>query len=144
MKEYNKDIAGGKWDGMMTQKHIGYRSWNDNFPADRLPRVERVEETAPGGYSFEADPRGFTAIEAEHWNQAAAVSGASWTVIPYMGRTLSGVALMPYTVPAEGASLTYRVCIPEGVTEVKVHDAASAADGSTCRDNGRGASGRTE
>ena len=121
MKGYNQDIAGGKWDGMMTQKHIGYRSWNDNFPADRLPRVERVEETAPGGYSFEADPRGFTAIEAEHWNQAEPASGATWTVIPDMGRTLSGVALMPYTVPAEGGSLTYRVYIPEGVTGVKVH-----------------------
>ena len=121
MKEYNKDIAGGKWDGMMTQKHIGYRSWNDNFPADRLPRVERIEDTAPGGYSFEADPRGFTAIEAEHWNQASAASSAAWTVIPDMGRTLSGVALMPYTVPTDGASLTYRVRIPEGVTTVKVH-----------------------
>ena len=121
MKEYNQDIAGGKWNGMMTQKHIGYRSWSDNFPADRLPRVERVEDTAPGGYAFEADPRGFTAIEAEHWNQASAASGAAWTVIPDMGRTLSGVALMPYTVPTEGASLTYRVCIPEGVTAVKVH-----------------------
>ena len=121
MNEYNQDIAGGKWDGMMTQKHIGYRTWNDNFPADRLPRVERVEDTAPGGFSFEADPRGFTAIEAEHWNRSEAASGAAWTVIPDMGRTLSGVALMPYTVPTEGASLTYRVCIPEGVTGVKVH-----------------------
>ena len=121
MKEYNEDIAGGKWNGMMTQKHIGYFSWNDNFPADRLPRVERVEDTTPGGFSFEADPRGFTAVEAEHWNQASVASGTSWTVIPDMGRTLSGVALMPYTEPTEGASLTYRVCIPEGVTAVKVH-----------------------
>ena len=121
MKEYNKDIAGGKWDGMMTQKHIGYFMWNDNFPADRLPRVERVEDTAPGGFSFETDPRGFTAIEAEHWNQASAASGTAWTVIPDMGRTLSGVALMPYTEPTEGASLTYRIQLPEGVTAVKVH-----------------------
>ena len=121
MKEYNKDIAGGKWDGMMTQKHIGYFMWNDNFPADRLPRVERVEDTAPGGYAFEADPRGFTAIEAEHWNQSKPASDATWTVIPDMGRTLSGVALMPYTVPTEGAALTYRIQLPEGVTGVKVH-----------------------
>ena len=121
MKEYNQDIAGGKWDGMMTQKHIGYFMWNDNFPADRLPRVERIEDTAPGGYSFEADPRGFTAIEAEHWNQSKPASDATWTVIPDMGRTLSGVALMPYTVPTEGAALTYRIQLPEGVTGVKVH-----------------------
>ena len=121
MKEYNEDIAGGKWNGMMTQKHIGYFSWNDNFPADRLPRIQRVEDTAPGGFSFEADPRGFTAIEAEHWNGAVPAAGTSWTVIPDMGRTLSGVALMPYTETPEGASLTYRVQIPEGVEEVKVH-----------------------
>ena len=121
MKEYNTDIAGGKWNGMMTQKHIGYFSWNDNFPADRLPRIQRIEDTAPGGFTFPADPRGFTAIEAEHWQEAVSIDGADWTVIPYMGRTLSGVALMPYTQATDGASLTYRVEIPEGVTAVKVH-----------------------
>ncbi|MBR2224652.1 MAG: glycosyl hydrolase 115 family protein [Bacteroidales bacterium] len=121
MKEYNKDIAGGKWDGMMTQKHIGYFTWNDNFPADRLPRIQRLEDTAPGGFTFPADPRGFTAIEAEHWQEAVSADGTDWTVIPYMGRTLSGVALMPYTQATDGASITYRVEIPEGVTAVKVH-----------------------
>lgn len=30
--DYNHKIAGGKWNGMMTQKHIGYTSWNDDFP----------------------------------------------------------------------------------------------------------------
>ena len=38
-----------------------------------------------------------------------------------MGRTLSGVALMPYTAPTEDASLTYRLQLPEGVTAVQVH-----------------------
>lgn len=28
---YNKVMANGKWDGMMTQKHIGYSSWNDDW-----------------------------------------------------------------------------------------------------------------
>ncbi len=121
MKEYNEEIAGGKWNGMMTQKHIGYFSWNDNFPADRLPYVRRVGDDSPGGFSFEADPRGFTAIEAGHWHGAVPGEGTSWTVIPDMGRTLGGVALMPYTEPAGGASLSYRIRIPEGVDEVKVH-----------------------
>ena len=122
MKEYNEEMSGGKWNGMMTQKHIGYFSWNDNFPADRLPRIQRVETVAPGGFSFEADPRGFTAIEAEHYLSAQPASdGTWWTVIPYMGRTLSGLALMPYTEPTDGASLTYRIRIPEGVEKVKVH-----------------------
>ena len=121
MKQYNSEIAGGKWNGMMTQKHIGYTMWDDRFPEDRLPRIERIDASAPGGFSFDTDPRGFTAIEAEHWNVAEAAPGTGWEVIPRMGRTLSGVALMPYTEPTEGASLTYRVRIPEGVDRVKVH-----------------------
>ena len=119
--QYNKEMAGGKWDGMMTQKHIGYRSWNDNFPADRLPEVLRLNDDEPGDFSFPADPRGYTAIEAEHWYDAEPAAGARWTIIPDMGRTLSGVALMPYTVPAEGGELRYRVQLPEGTTAVKVH-----------------------
>ena len=122
MQQYNKEMSGGKWDGMMTQKHIGYRSWNDNFPADRLPEVRRFSETLDGGVIFDADPRGYTAIEAEHWfDQIPAGGDTRWTVIPDMGRTLSGVALMPYTLPAEGASLRYRIEVPEGTTAVKVH-----------------------
>lgn len=30
--QYNNELAGGKWRGMMIQKHIGYTSWNDDFP----------------------------------------------------------------------------------------------------------------
>ena len=119
--QYNKEMAGGKWDGMMTQKHIGYRTWNDNFPADRLPEILRLNDDAPGDFSFPADPRGYTAIEAEHWYDEETAADTRWTIIPDMGRTLSGVALMPYTVPAEGAELRYRVQLPEGTTAVKVH-----------------------
>ena len=121
MNQYNKEMSGGKWDGMMTQKHIGYRTWNDNFPADRLPQIRRIGDAAPGGFSFAADPRGYTAVEAEHWFGAEPAADAAWTVIPDMGRTLSGVALMPYTVPAEGGALSYRVQLPEGTSGVKVH-----------------------
>jgi len=34
---YNYNVAGGKWNGMMKQKVIGYTSWNDGFPADKCP-----------------------------------------------------------------------------------------------------------
>ena len=119
--QYNKEMSGGKWDGMMTQKHIGYRMWNDSFPADRLPEVMRTSDEDPGDFSFPVDPRGYTAIEAEHWYDAEPAEGAEWTVIPFMGRTRGGVALMPYTVPTEGGALTYRVQLPEGTTAVKVH-----------------------
>lgn len=38
-----------------------------------------------------------------------------------MGRTLSGMALMPYTVQTDGASLSYKLTIPEKVDSVTIH-----------------------
>ncbi len=122
MKSYNKDIAGGKWDGMMTQKHIGYTIWNDSFPADTLPQTFTfAAEGKQGGYVF-APADDAIIIEAEHYNSANdATSGAKWEVLPYMGRTLSGIAVRPYTDSPEGASLKYSIIIPEGTDSVKVH-----------------------
>lgn len=120
MADYNNNIADGKWRGMMTQKHIGYTIWNDDFPADKMPETVTVEATGNGGYvATERD--GVVSVEAEHFNACQGNSDASWTVIPYMGRTLSGVALMPYTVPIDGASLTYAVDVTTPVDSVTVH-----------------------
>ena len=118
---YNTDIAGGKWRGMMTQKHIGYRSWNDDFPADRLPATTAVPDASPsGGYTF-APSAGYVAMEAEHYYSARPAAGTQWTVYPDYGRTRSAVALTPYTEPVGDASLTYRFTLPEGTRMVKVH-----------------------
>ena len=117
--EYNHDIAGGKWNGMMTQKHIGYRIWNDNFPADRMPTVRTVP-AGDGGFVFE-EKDGFVAIEAEHYYEARNAGKASWTVIPYMGRTRSAMALMPYTESTDDASLTYRFSLKPSGDSVNVH-----------------------
>lgn len=111
-RQYNKDIAGGKWDGMMIQKHIGYTGWNDNFPADIMPEVLRMDERKAGGYVF-SPSEGFVAMEAEHYHGSSCPEGTAWTVYPYYGRTLGGVALTPYTKEAEGASLTYKFALPE-------------------------------
>ncbi len=116
--QYNKEIAGGKWDGMMIQKHISYKIWNDNFPADVCPDL--IEVKAPTeGPTFSA-VHGYISIEAEHtWNRQDA-SAAKWTVIPYMGRTLSGISLMPYTVGTDDAKLTYRFK-DNGTKTAKIH-----------------------
>jgi len=117
---YNNDIAGGKWNGMMTQKHIGYTSWNDNFRADMLPRTREVE-AAMGGYVF-SPSNGFVAMEAEHYFSATATDGTEWTVYPYYGRTRSAVALTPYTKPTGEAKLTYRFTLPSNApAKVKIH-----------------------
>ena len=104
---YNHDIANGKWNGMMTQKHIGYRSWNDNFPRDMMPRVQQVSDTTAGGYVFQMKD-GTVTMEAEHFFSSTPASNTEWTVIPDMGRTRSAVALMPYTEPVDGAALVYK------------------------------------
>lgn len=104
---YNHDIAGGKWNGMMTQKHIGYRSWNDNFPRDMMPRTLRIDNPTAGGYTFKME-HGVVAIEAEHYYEAKNADKAAWTVIPDMGRTRSAMTLMPYTEVTDGAHITYR------------------------------------
>ena len=119
--QYNKEIANGKWDGMMIQKHISYRTWNDNYRADVCPDLKEVKVPTEGP-TFSAI-HGYISIEAEHtWNRQDA-SAAKWTVIPYMGRTLSGIALMPYTAATDNASLSYRFSLNQdkSLTSIKVH-----------------------
>ena len=43
------------------------------------------------------------------------------STISYMGCTLSGVTLMPRLPQADGASLTYKMHIPQNVKEVTIH-----------------------
>ena len=118
---YNKVMARGKWDGMMTQKHIGYTSWNDDFPADRMPEVKRISYQQTGGYVF-APSQGYIAMEAEHYFSAKSSAGTQWSIYPDYGRTRSAVALTPYTQPVDGASLTYRFTLPaQAPAKVKVH-----------------------
>ena len=118
---YNHDIAAGKWNGMMIQKHIGYRSWNDNFRHEILPATTTVSVgTSNGGYSF-SPSNGYISMEAEHFYRAVASQGTQWSVYPYYGRTRSAVALTPYTQPVGEASLTYRFTLPQGTSKVKIH-----------------------
>ena len=118
---YNHDIAGGKWNGMMLQKHIGYRSWNDNFRADTQPRTTLVPaDSVNGGYSF-THSNGYVAMEAEHFFESKSGSATQWMVYPYYGRTRSAVALTPYTAAVGEASLTYRFSLPQDIDKVMVH-----------------------
>lgn len=73
-----------------------------------------------GGYVFKSSG-GVVAMEAEHYSEKEDAVEAQWTVIPYMGRTLSGMALIPYTRGVVGVSLSYRMEVPRDITEVTVH-----------------------
>jgi hypothetical protein len=39
---YNHQLAGGKWNHMMDQTHIGYTSWNEP-PVNTMPAVSRID-----------------------------------------------------------------------------------------------------
>ena len=113
---------------MMTQKHIGYRSWNDNFRRDMLPATTLVDVPSQGdegglslgGYTF-LHSAGYVSMEAEHFYRGEAPAGTAWSIYPDYGRTRSAVALTPYTQPVDGSSLTYRFTLPDTVRQVKVH-----------------------
>lgn len=116
--DYNHVMSGGKWNGMMTQKHIGYTGWNDNFPADVMPTVYRMDE-AQGGYVHHGNDV-VVVIEAPHYWSATDAPASSWTVIPQIGRTLGGVSLMPRDASTDGAVLEYKVDIDQPVDSVEV------------------------
>ncbi|MDE6532405.1 MAG: glycosyl hydrolase 115 family protein [Muribaculaceae bacterium] len=123
MHEYNNVIANGKWNGMMTQNHIGYTEWHDWFDGDTLPEIFTLQcdTSLPGGYVFDHSD-GFIAMEAEHFFSSSNPDNAcEWTRIPCMGRTLSGMAVTPYTKPVGNRSLNYRFSLPEGIDSVNVH-----------------------
>ena len=85
-----------------------------------MPAVKRVADTSKGGYTFDEDGRGYVVIEAEHFYKACDGDSVQWTVIPDMGRTLSGISAMPYTAPLDGASLSYRMKLPSGTSKAAV------------------------
>ncbi len=124
-RHYNQEIAGGKWNHMMDQVHIGYTEWH----APRynvMPKVYRLSDeelkkshqSLRKGYVF-TEQANVVSIEAQHvadYQNAVAGKqkqpngdGAAWRVIPGLGRTLSGIVLYPYTKPVDGAYIDYQM-----------------------------------
>jgi len=94
----------------MDQTHIGYRSWDEPRGGNVKPVVTRIspEEAKQGGYLF-TEKNGVVAMESEHYFETKATEKTKWTVIPDLGRTLSGIALMPYTQKTDVASVSYKL-----------------------------------
>lgn len=132
LKQRYHALAGGKWNHMMDQTHIGYTYWQQP-PVDKMPEVQtlapdkikvkvntmipftgvsNIKAAAGTGPFVEAD--GYVSIEAAHYHRAVDAGGVKWQLLPDLGRTLSAVTTVPSTVPATppaaGTSqLEYRV-----------------------------------
>ena len=101
--DYNHNIAGGKWNHMMDEVHIGYVSWN-NPKHNIQPAVKRVATTAP----VIAEYQGKVVIDADCYAEKTDAQNAQWTLIPDFGIYKSAIALMPYSEKTDGSSITYR------------------------------------
>ena len=112
---YNHKMSGGKWNGMMTQKHIGYKSWNDDFEKDTCPELFRVS-TKDGVIISENN--GVVEIEAAYYDSKTDTAETKWTEIPFMGKSVSAMTLMPYTKSVKGASITYKFKMQVSKTSV--------------------------
>ncbi|WP_443750437.1 glycosyl hydrolase 115 family protein [Asticcacaulis solisilvae] len=130
-------LAGGKWNHMMDQTHIGYTGWQQP-DADAMPELKTVEaatatglapptgetrlhyvvggverdELAPNGRMF-LENDGAVAVEAEYFARKVDGKAVRWQVIPNLGRTLSSVISLPQAAPAttvaDGVRLEYDV-----------------------------------
>ena len=110
--EYNHKMAGGKWNGMMTQKHIGYTSWHDGFEKDTCPKLFRVSTAS--NETVIAGNDGVVEIEAPYYGSKTDAAEAKWTEIPFMGKSVSAMTLMPYTKSVKGACISYKFKMKAG------------------------------
>jgi endo-1,4-beta-D-glucanase Y len=116
-------IAGGKWDGMMLQVHIGYTSWQQP-EKNLMPAVQRVPGTADAAtvqsqLTVAARAAAFDArvIEATQFSRANSGKGLAWTAIPSLGQHQGAVVALPQgraaTTVADDVRLEYDVDMPE-------------------------------
>lgn len=109
-------LGGGKWDGMMTQVHMSYVSWNDPA-AQTMPGITRVTPDTPPGKRRAVKFRDVTGgtkgpilINAARYNRAFAQDGLAWTRIPHLGRH-GAIAVLPQarapSEPGHGPRVDY-------------------------------------
>lgn len=103
--KYNKVIAGGKWDGMMLDKHIGYRMWS-------MPKENTLPQVAQplGKTGITASE---TAIMAHDYTRRTATDDAHWVFLPGLGRGKGNMGIEPVTAKSrpmgDGATLEYDI-----------------------------------
>jgi len=117
--DYNHRIAGGKWNHMMDQTHIGYRSWQEPRTNTMPTPMQTKRDSLPEYTSF---PRNnLITIDPTGYNEIVNGKEAQWTIVPDMGVYGSTIALMPYHKSTEGGSISYAFqAIVKEETEVTV------------------------
>ena len=118
---YHK-LNGGKWNGMMSQTHIGYTYWQQP-EVQKMPKVlylspdavlkendkqvailqkAKVPDNAAGNVFYEEEGKGVS-IEADHFTRQKNSNGISWKVLPDLGKTGSAITSFPVTAKQQTA-----------------------------------------
>jgi hypothetical protein len=114
-------IAGGKWNHMMDQTHIGYTYWQQP-PVNKMPvlfyltngvendtaRIVSNNSKSVKALISKSDPGNvFTeygaiiSIEASHWTKAVNSPSVKWKTIPDIGKDGNGITTFPVTASSE-------------------------------------------
>jgi hypothetical protein len=114
-------IAGGKWNHMMDQTHIGYTYWQQP-PVNKMPvlfyltngvendtarivsnnakSVKALISKSDPGNMFTEDGA-IISIEASHWTKAVNSPSVKWKTIPDIGKDGDGITTFPVTASSE-------------------------------------------
>ena len=122
---YNHQMAGGKWNGMMRDKHIGYQQWF--MPEhNQLPNLRYVpqRDARPSIPLLETATEEY-GIEAIHYSRCIPANGISWQLLPDLGRGEGCMGINPVTAPSDetgnGPKLEYQIKInKEGLTKIAI------------------------
>ncbi len=101
---YNKQLSGGKWDGIMLDNHIGYTQWsipdrNYNPMELNFKVINNLGATASREYS----------IPAHQYHKNNGGNNASWIFLPDLGRGEGCMGSSNVMAENSGASLEYQV-----------------------------------
>lgn len=99
---YNHEIAGGKWNHMMDQNHIGYTNWQEPR-VQSMPAVKRINGSSPLCH-LESDKR--ISIEAMNFRSThTATDDIRIAPIKDLGRTDGAVTTLPAAVDPKDRSV---------------------------------------
>jgi hypothetical protein len=82
-------VAGGKWNHMMDQTHIGYTGWQQ-------PERNSMPDLA-GPYKAPAAPQVYLTLAAEKYVKAVGSDSVEWRRIPGIGKFSDGMTTFPVT-----------------------------------------------
>ncbi len=117
-KYYNDSISGGKWKGMMQDKHIGYTQWfmpDDNI----MPEVTYVDDSSIATQSAIDSNTAEYSIPAIKYSRKTGADGVNWILLPDLGRGegcmgIDNVTASSTTDSNNAPTLEYDIYVREG------------------------------